>query len=513
MYRIRSKAVSALLLVSILGGTLFSAYAPAVAPRAQAQWAVHIVSSSAPTDIAMSAATAATAGSTFAQTTILQVLNGIAWTVAKVAVQSITKSIVNWINSGFQGSPAFVTDLQTNLRQVADAAVNQIAQYALSSATSSSSPFANEAKDAIAAYYLYSSKDAIAAQLKYSLKERVANDKAFLAGDFSQGGFNGWFGASQHPANNPFGVSQITQNAIAKKVVDSANSRLTELGWGKGFISWRGACAVAKDTSGNSILTDDFSDPNAKGPTGNVPLSDADTCAQYKIDTPGSVVESQLENQLGSGVRQLELADSINEIVGALAGQLVGAVLGGSGGLAGASAPASGGGASVLTTSTSASTYSAEAANLSAGFIQALLTQQTQLQAYQANESALHAAAAAAQTRAQSCTFNTSDTSLIAPTLDSSAIAMENASTSLATLSTLITKAKAIQSAAASDQANQLSSINSSYQVYQSLGTTPGNAAIDKAAQDAAQTESPAPPSLIMQLNQIATVCEARGVI
>jgi hypothetical protein len=39
------------------------------------------------------------------------VADGIAWAVAKLVVREMTTSIVNWINSGFKGNPAFVTDL------------------------------------------------------------------------------------------------------------------------------------------------------------------------------------------------------------------------------------------------------------------------------------------------------------------------------------------------------------------------------------------------------------------
>jgi hypothetical protein len=48
-------------------------------------------------------------------------LDPIAWMVAKAALQSVVKSTINWINSGFNGSPAFVTDLQQKLLDVGDA--------------------------------------------------------------------------------------------------------------------------------------------------------------------------------------------------------------------------------------------------------------------------------------------------------------------------------------------------------------------------------------------------------
>ena len=38
-------------------------------------------------------------------------LDGIAWSLVKNVAQQMTSSIINWINSGFQGSPAFLTNL------------------------------------------------------------------------------------------------------------------------------------------------------------------------------------------------------------------------------------------------------------------------------------------------------------------------------------------------------------------------------------------------------------------
>ena len=38
------------------------------------------------------------------------VLDGLAWHIAKIMVQQITASTVQWINSGFSGSPSFLTN-------------------------------------------------------------------------------------------------------------------------------------------------------------------------------------------------------------------------------------------------------------------------------------------------------------------------------------------------------------------------------------------------------------------
>src|SRR5437870_797939 len=62
-----------------------------------------IGATAAATGITAGASTVTAANSSI-QTVTTQVLNGIAWAVAKTVIQSITKSMVNWINSGFQGN-------------------------------------------------------------------------------------------------------------------------------------------------------------------------------------------------------------------------------------------------------------------------------------------------------------------------------------------------------------------------------------------------------------------------
>ena len=54
-----------------------------------------------------------------------EALDGIAWQIAKQMVSSMTKSLVNWINSGFQGSPAFITDLNGFLLDALDTAAGE----------------------------------------------------------------------------------------------------------------------------------------------------------------------------------------------------------------------------------------------------------------------------------------------------------------------------------------------------------------------------------------------------
>src|SRR5262245_57301049 len=53
------------------------------------------------------------------------VLDPLAYMAAKMAMQSLTESVVNWANGGFEGSPAFITNLRQNFQSLADDIANE----------------------------------------------------------------------------------------------------------------------------------------------------------------------------------------------------------------------------------------------------------------------------------------------------------------------------------------------------------------------------------------------------
>lgn len=336
-------------LATLLCGTaiLAGAYAPLTAPRANAQLATFDVANFL---------------TNTAQTVIVQTLNGVAWAVAKTAIQSVTKSIVNWVNSGYQGKPAFSQNLNRDMRQVADA----VPGYFLSNVYKGIqqariiSPFAADVADiTVKAYLLSTSGDYLAERLRYTLLDYTQDSVAFMRGNFSQGGLDAWHALSYNCANDFACAGFITREELIKQIDAETRSWLADYNNGRGFLSWKGECNQYQQTSArndeayNSVCSganynaEDCaallnSDSNAGMLDETVALNDADTCLGYDTVTPGSLVEETLGITVNSPLRQLELADSINEIVGAVVTQMVGQVLGG-GGLAGLSSPSSGG--------------------------------------------------------------------------------------------------------------------------------------------------------------------------
>lgn len=326
------------------------------------------------TNPALIGAELATAASTGTQATIMQVLNGLAWAVAKAAIRSMTQSVVNWINSGFEGSPAFATDLRQTMLRLGDGVAAGFVGELIDN-FEINSPFLDQIGPTIAyGYLLYTSRDQIQERLRYTLNEYARNEEAYRRGAFNEGGFSAWFATVRYCGNDPYCAQLAAEDELARRLDAQLRQRLEELDWGRGFLSWRN-CPDESDT-GDTVTS----------------LSETEDAVECPILTPGSVIENALLGTTDSPLRQLELADSINEIVGALASQLVSQVLGGTG-LLGTSRPSSGGGRSYL--QQYAGTPGTDS-TLAAGFNQALREQEQEVGSYRTNWTTIRTAAESA---------------------------------------------------------------------------------------------------------------------
>ena len=122
-------------------------------------------------------------------------LDSIFLNTAKVSINVLTESIVNWINRGFDGNPAFVDDFGGFLREVAD---RETAQFIEGTALELlCSPWRANIKVALSLPTGYREEVAC------TLSDIVANMDNFVKGDFRQGGWGGWFQLTTRPNNNP----------------------------------------------------------------------------------------------------------------------------------------------------------------------------------------------------------------------------------------------------------------------------------------------------------------------
>ncbi len=480
----------------------FSPLIPNSVPKAHANLPV--------IDIANLGTNTLTAGATGGSTLILQTLNGLAWTAAKITIQTMTKSIVTWINRGYQGSPAFVTDLNATYMAAMNATADSFIKQ-LASNVSIKSPFQNQIANALSSKFNKSTNGGFFTANAFTLNQSSSDPAAFLKGDFSKGGFNAWFSAVSHPQNNPYGAAILAGNALGAQLANTVATKKTELDWSKGFLPWRGNCAAAPAASASGSGNNGNSTPSAPAATNSTTakpttsLSTNDNCASHPIQTPGAVVETQLENTLGSPIRQLELANSINEIIGAAVTQMVTHVLG-STGLAGLSQPSSSsGGSTPLATATSPAAYAANTASIAQGFTQNLTNQQTQIAQYQKNWQTIQSAAQTAQAALQASPCPTAQATLtntVQPVLARATAALATANSAVTAIARVQSDTTAAMNTDAASQPAAIQAVSTEYQTFLASAQIPSAIDISDSTIESSDSGTATPVSLYTQMTQ-----------
>lgn len=261
-------------------------------------------------------------------------LDAVAWFLANMLLERIGESTVNWINSGFQGKPAYVTDTNGFFLSVGDQAAGEYIQ--------------NNTNFDFLCGPTIQSKIRIALQTSYSGKSReqrqctltdIYGTMEDFMGDFSRGGWDKFFRLTQEQQNNPIGAYIQAENEMYTKIAQSLGKEKTQLDWGQGFFSQTkcaryGLATTRTVTEGGRFeLQPDGTNKYVEGTTKQV--TDPAPCLEEETITPGKTIEGQLNNILGSGTGKLAAADEIDEIIGALLNQLIMRVVGGGGGLRG----------------------------------------------------------------------------------------------------------------------------------------------------------------------------------
>lgn len=229
------------------------------------------------------------------------ILDPIAFAVAKTLAEALMDSLINWIQSGFEGNPSFVDDLGGFLLGVD---VRVFEDFIGSDAIDLlCSPWKFQIQLALEYDFALGRR----AEAQCSLNDVIENLDDFIDGDFSQGGWDGWFELTQR--NNPYSDYFEVSNELDARIGAARFEELSLLDYGSGFFS-RETC---------EIIPDDVDD-------------EIEVCS---ITTPGKVIEQQLNHVLGSELRQLEIADELSEVLAVLFSQLVNSALSGTRGLLG----------------------------------------------------------------------------------------------------------------------------------------------------------------------------------
>ncbi|MDD5068036.1 MAG: hypothetical protein PHS53_01560 [Candidatus Pacebacteria bacterium] len=230
-------------------------------------------------------------------------LDGIAKMIAERMVHQIATSIVQWINTGFKGAPAFVTDLKGFMEKVGD----DVTATFITKSGLLQTPYGPLIAQAIigARTGNFNLQPVFTSALAQG--QGVVNQ--FLGGDFYAGGLQGFYDVSQNCNNYQCAtLAAINRNNVL--VQEEEHRKELEYLAGQGFKP-KTVCDGSKGSP----------------------------CDHQSVVTPGSILRENLNQALGSDLITLENVHDINEIIGALMGQLINMVTTSSGGLSGTSAP------------------------------------------------------------------------------------------------------------------------------------------------------------------------------
>jgi hypothetical protein len=267
---------------------------------------------------AIAASSAATAGTSAVSagvaTSLLAkefTLDGIGFAIAKSILSSMIGSLIQWINSGFEGKPAFIQDVRRFLIEAADRAAGEYIDSLGGIGSFICSPFQLDIQIALALEY-QQARDPDNPQDECRISGIVDNLQDFYEGSFNESSLQDLISITSNPNEyTPYGQLLTARTAMRVRLANEQGEVLTEADWGGGFLSGK-ICEMVEGSGGPK-----------------------ESCS---ISKPGQVIAGSLNKALGAGQDQLVAADEINELIAALISQLANQAITGSAGLLGLSA-------------------------------------------------------------------------------------------------------------------------------------------------------------------------------
>jgi hypothetical protein len=212
-------------------------------------------------------------------------LDSVAFCLANSTIEAILNGTIQWVNSGFDGNPVFIDNPEKFFGDIADYEIGQVLNEL--SGGILCSQFDIEVRLALLNRYGgYGSGGGYRYGDACTLSDIINNVDGFLDGDFTQGGWDGWFALTQKPVNNPFGAYIIAEQEINRRVVQRQQLADFELGINNGFLS------IRDDETGD-------------------------------ITTPGLLTQQKVSERLGIPEERLTFADEFDELMDALINQFI----------------------------------------------------------------------------------------------------------------------------------------------------------------------------------------------
>lgn len=283
-------------------------------------------------------------------------LDAVAWAIVNKVIERMSKATVTWINGGFKGSPAYISDPEKYFMDIGDKVAGQFI-FTHPYISSLCSPIQNKVRITLTKNYIGRDNDVWQCKLT-----EVGKNLDDFVNDFNNGGWDSFFTVSQSPGTSPLGAYLEAESELFRQIAKKDDLKKQELNQGNGFLSWKDCAQWSTPTSDalsvadvqnqgqvdeNGVPTDNSGALNQEQLdairdaqiAADMEIADSPvvtdafvpTCLREQTNTPGSVISDQLNKTLGLGGDKLAVADEINEIVSSLLNQLVGKIVGGLG--------------------------------------------------------------------------------------------------------------------------------------------------------------------------------------
>jgi hypothetical protein len=239
-------------------------------------------------------------------------LNAIGKAVAKVLINRITDSTINWINTGYAGDPLYIQNPGSFFGNIAKdeflgiaGEINDPTKY----------PFGKD--------FLQAEKNVFASKFannaQYSLNQMIQDQNPGLgysaqgfSGDFSQGGWGAWDAMTQNPANNPLGFALMASNELGKRIENQTNLVQGSLQQSGGFLGVQ-QCTNPKG------MTKQEDETNRVFNASNPGSDKLPTCGNnWEIVTPGKLVAEKLTGAVNMKDNALLNVQTLNDAMGAI---------------------------------------------------------------------------------------------------------------------------------------------------------------------------------------------------
>ncbi len=223
--------------------------------------------------------------------------DSMAYCIVNSLVEYVANSTIAWANTGFNGSPSFISNTDNFFENIADTEagnfINSLAGTVTGGGVNLCSKLNVSIQLGLSNYY---SKSAKIDKSSCTLTKIVKNVDSFMDGNFEEGGWTGWFSMTQNASNNRIGATILATDELYARISAKNNTAKLELGLNNGFLNYK-KC-----------------DKKSDGTT------DEKSC---KTLTPGTVIQSSLEKSLNLPKDRLVLAQKFDQVIESVVNNLI----------------------------------------------------------------------------------------------------------------------------------------------------------------------------------------------